>query len=431
MSPTIFSTELDPTGLTKTISQMASIVSWKTWKCRINALKSELNSNPFWSSFLLEHHGLEVAFGDVRQHLKTTNRLPWPPRTAEEHRLYSFLAMVTQVYAKLTPSAQKKLKGALRSSLNMNYGLGPLAFEMTIVAHLISRGFNVKFHDLEGKNGGYDFLAVLGSTKIEVECKHVSADIGRKIPRRSLYNLGGVLSPVIKRAVDDGNGGRLIEVTLPDRLTSNREDPQKIAEHIGAILSGNPASIGNNVCTVSERSFALDNSPFSSKQGHNLTMGDVQKYLKRDFDIENSNVLLNWHPGHAAVVIWFQSTKPDSVLPNILKNLKNDAKRQFSRKRPAFLCVHFADLTQEQLLDLANAEQAGTETGLQRMSSILLQKRPHLHTVAMMTDGEVKITKESSSGSIRTSIQETGPSYVYRNPDHPLANSTDLDRVFV
>ena len=115
----------------------------------------------------------------------------------------------------------------------------------------------------------------------------------------------------------------------------------------------------------------------------------------------------------------------------ILKNLKNDAKRQFSRKRPAFLCVHFADLTQEQLLDLANAEQAGTETGLQRMSSILLQKRPHLHTVAMMTDGEVKITKESSSGSIRTSIQETGPSYVYRNPDHPLANSTDLDRVFV
>lgn len=426
----MLSTDLDHTELPNTIRQMAKIVGWKVWRNRIKTLESELQSNPLWRSFLLEHHGLEMAFGDVRRHLKTTNRLPWPPRTAEEYRLYSFLAMVTQVHAKLSPSGQKKLAGALRSGLKKEFGLGPLAFEMKIVAHLISRGFSVEFHDLEG-NGGYDFLADIGSTKIEVECKHISADIGRKIPRRSLYDLGGVLFPATKKAVDDGNGGRLIHVTLPDRLTSNKGNQKKIAEHINAILSGKSVPIDNSCRIVSERPFDLDNSPFSSNRGHNLTMEDVQNYLKRDFGIENANVLLNWRPGHAAVVIWFQSTKPDTVLHNILKNLKNDANRQFSGDRPAFLCVHFADITQEQLLDLANTEQAGTETGLQRMSSILLQKRPHLHTVAMMTDGEVKITKESSTESVRTSIQETGPSYVYQNPNHPLANSTDLDRVFV
>lgn len=160
-------------------------------------------------------------------------------------------------------------------------------------------------------------------------------------------------------------------------------------------------------------------------------MREVQEYLRQYHSIENSNVLLNWRPGDAAVIIVFKSSKPDKVLGEIFKHLKADAKRQFSGDLPAFLCIHLADLTSEQLLDLAAAEHAGTATGIQRAIGALLQIRPHLHTVALVVHGDVRITQQRSGDRIQTSVQETGPTYVFRNPNHPLANEPRLHKLFV
>src|SRR5688572_15702556 len=94
-----FATDLDPSGLPGTFGQMGGIVGWSTWQRRIEGLNSDLSSNPLWRGFLLERHGLELAFGDIHRHLRATGRYPWPPRTAEEYRMYSFMAVVARVHA--------------------------------------------------------------------------------------------------------------------------------------------------------------------------------------------------------------------------------------------------------------------------------------------------------------------------------------------
>lgn len=424
-----FVTDAYPDDLPSMFRQMACMVGWQVWADRIKALKSEVK-NPLWRSFLLERHGLEMAFGDIHQYQRSTGRFPWPPRTAEEYRFYSFLAVITQVHASLSCGGQRKLSGALRSGLEKGFGLGPLAFEMKIVSHLMARGFGIELHDLEG-DGGYDFLASLGPRKIEVECKHVSGDVGRQIPLRDLYNLGGAVHPTMMQAVNGGNGGRFIHVTLPGRLTSNKEDQSKILDRINAILTGKTLAIDDDVCAVSEQSFALDNAPFSDDHRQPVTMDDVHKYLNREFGVENGNVLLNWRKNRAAVIISLRSKKNDTVSQSIFKRLKDDAKRQFSGSQPAFLCVHFAALTDEQLLSLAKTEQAGTPTAFQRMANILLHRFSYLHTIAMMTDGKVRMaSNEISNGGTRTSIIEVGPSYVFENPGHPLAGDSGLAQAF-
>jgi hypothetical protein len=65
MSPTAFLTEFSSTELPTTVRQMASIVGWKTWQRRIASLKSDVNANPLWEAFLLQRHGLELAFSDA------------------------------------------------------------------------------------------------------------------------------------------------------------------------------------------------------------------------------------------------------------------------------------------------------------------------------------------------------------------------------
>lgn len=425
-----FATDLDPRELPAALLGLTSIVAWTTWQQRIDALKSMLPRNPVWERFLLERHGLELALGDVRRHLRATGRCPWPPRTAEEYRVYSFIAVAVRVHASLSERGKARFAGGIRSALEKEAGFGPLAFEMKMVAHLMSRGFDVEFQDLES-GGGYDFLARRDSIEIEVECKHLSADIGRQIHRLKIYDLGGVLYPVLSRDADLANGGQFVQVTLPGRLTGNKTQQDAIAQRIEAILSGSTINGDDTVCAVSVQSFSLKTSPFRGERGHKLAMKDVEEYVRQAFNVEDAHILANWRPDRAAVVVHFQSRKQDKVLDEIFRRLKDDAKRQFSGKLPAFLCVHLADLTEEQLLELANADRAGRVTGIQRAVSILLQRRSHLHSVALMADGNVEIRHERSRDRVGSAVQETGPSYVFRNPDHPRSHDVVLDQVFV
>jgi len=108
--------------------------------------------------------------------------------------LYCFVANIARVHEKLGDGGKSRLLGAVRSGLEKEAGLGPLDFEMKIAAHLMSRGFDVDFHDLEN-GGGYDFLASSDGRETEVECKYISGDTGRKIHSRKLFDLGGLWSP--------------------------------------------------------------------------------------------------------------------------------------------------------------------------------------------------------------------------------------------
>jgi hypothetical protein len=424
-----FSTELDPVALPSALSMMTGIVDWATWQQRIDSLRAELKSNPFWERFLLERHGLELAFGDVKRHLRTTDRCPWPPRNAEEYYLYSFLAVAVRVHARLSPAGQAKFAGAIRSGLEKEFGLGPLAYEMKVAALLMSAGFDVDFHDLES-GGGYDFLATCETMQIEVECKHVSADIGRQIHRRRIYDLGGVLFLSTWQAQNTVTRGRLVGVTLPGRLTSNKADQEALVKRIDAVLTNDANHIDDDVCRVTVQDFPLEGSPFCSARGHSITMADIADYLSNTLGIDNEHVLLNWSPGKTATIVHFQSRKRDEVLESLLRKLKSDAKKQFSGTLPGLLCVHLADVSENQLRDLANLDRSGTVTGLQRASSILLQSRPHLHSIALMANGQVRLTRERSHNRITTIVQETGPSYVFRNPEHPMAQNPLLNTIF-
>ena len=122
-----------------------------------------------------------------------------------------------------------------------------------------------------------------------------------------------------------------------------------------------------------------------------------------------------------------ESAKSDTVTESMLRLLKGDAKRQFSGGLPALMCMQLADLTESQLQNLADIEHGGTATALQRIATVVLEGRPHLHSIAFTTSGEVT---QATSPQGRQSIREGGKSYVFKNPNHPLANNPRLMRIF-
>jgi hypothetical protein len=204
------------------------------------------------------------------------NQISADSRIQNRFSALGYRSNIARVHEKLGERGKSRLSGQIRSGLEKEFGLGPLDFEMKIAAHLMSRGFDVDFHDLEN-GGGYDFLAASDGSKIEVECKHISGDTGRKIHRRKLYDLGGLLCPIMSRAVEGKQGGIHLRVDLPDRLHGRIEQQQAVASQIQMALT-NETGLENEACRISIERFDISSSLFFAERGTTITENDTREF---------------------------------------------------------------------------------------------------------------------------------------------------------
>ena len=137
--------------------------------------------------YLIDRFELELAFSDIYKRRKLTGKYAVKEEVAAEYRFLSFSCMLALVYGRLNPVGQIRLRGMLFDALKNDYGLGPLAYEIKVATHLMTLGFDVEFSDLEG-NANYDFLAKNGGVCIEIECKFMSADVGKKSIARDCFS---------------------------------------------------------------------------------------------------------------------------------------------------------------------------------------------------------------------------------------------------
>lgn len=414
-----FVPEAVPAEIPGQMARLVAITGWKPWERRLVWLQEQVRANPTMPHFVIERFGLELAFEQVRRHQKQSGRYPWPPETAEQQRLYSFLAMITRCHHRLSPAGKTRLKGMLQDGLKSDYGIAPLAFEMKVVAHLMTRGFDVIFHDME-EGGGFDYLVMNDDVEMEVECKFVSGDIGRQIHLKKMHQLGTVLLPEMGNLLDQGCGGRLIRISIPGRLSGNDKQHHEIRHLMSQAISDQKSIARLNAYEVMISEFSVANSPFSQLPPNDISSDHIQRFLSEEFGIKNKNVLVHFRPKKGVVLVVVESAKKDAVLKGIHHQLKDAARDQLSGNRPGILCCELADLTEDQLRGLWNDQDEGT--GLQFMVSGLIARRPQIHTVAFTTPGTVRIQKSTLEITRLTSIQEIGPAYSFRNQAHPLVD---------
>lgn len=419
-----FATNAVPAEIPAQLRRFVSITGWKPWKRRLEWLFEQVRANPTMPFFLNERFGLELAFEQIVRHRDQTSRHLWPPETPEQQRFYSFLAMVVRCYQRLTPVGQVRLKGMMEDALKSDYGLASLAFEMKVAAHLMTSGFDVTFHDIEG-SGRFDYLVEKDDVEAEIECKLISGDIGRQIHLKKFHHLGTDILPVLTDFSDRESGGYLIRVLIPGRLNGSKNQNSEIRHLTSLALSKSNSCehLGGLEITIS--SFPIEKSPFGQLSPENISEDIVQKFLSSEFKLENKNVLFQLRPNKTAILFVVESAKKDAVLKGIHRQLKDAARYQFSGYRPGVLCCEFADMTEDKLLELGNDKNK--PTGLDFMVSDLLKRRPQIHTLVFTTPGTVRIEKAGLGTSISTSIQESGPAYLYRNDLNALADDPKYD----
>jgi len=242
------------------LRQFLSITGGAVWKQRVKSLIRQFKQNTYLQFHLRQLHSLELAFSELMHVFSRSGTVP-KIASAEQYRLYAFIATTTMIYQRLTPAGQKRLRGRLLGGLKDRIGLTPLQQEMTVAAHLLSRGFDVKFSDLEiGK--GFDFLAQRDDIELEVECKRVGLDLGRKITRRETLELHKYLKKALSPIAVNLRGGLFVRVTLPSRLSASHKQREQISSLVGKALRTGVGIYDQSACQISIIDFDINTSPF-------------------------------------------------------------------------------------------------------------------------------------------------------------------------
>ena len=390
------------------------------WVKRFNWLSTQLNCDFPLPEFIAELYRLEIALLKILKHYSATGVILPEILSPPQRQLLSFVTMVVLSYESLNSAGQKRLKGMLSGSLRIDRILGPLSFELGVATHLMSKGFDIFFNDLEN-NGGFDYLATRGDAKLEVECKYISGDIGKQIHRKELYQFARYVAPLLDLKLNTLEVSVVIKLQISARLCSSKDEHRNLFQVISnAIDSGEKEfEFSGSRAYVSKIVNENIESIFES-----ISEGKQLNFDALPFDSNNvlkGNSLIVRKNGRV-IIVSIESKKQDKALSQILQQLKDCTKNQFSGNRPALLCVQLSDFNMEQILSLK--ELGGTGVGLDHLVTKLIYDRPQLFSIAFV--GLDKIEKKDKDLELQEGASEgvVGATYLVKNPSHPFANDS-------
>lgn len=423
-NPTNKGWEVAERDLPAVLHRFVRIVGWNIWSKRLERLEKEMRTDSAMRHFWAERCALELAFASVWQRFRTMGRLPRiDSMTPDAQRFLGFATGAVRCYDRLSQLGRKRLKGMLLDATKKDHGLAPLAHEMFIAAHLSGRGYDVKFHDLES-GSGFDLMASKAGRKVQIECKHISGDIGRQIHRKDFYRFGDQVVPQMLRHLGNLETGLFLRLQMPGRLHRSQETHEKLAGLLGRAMVSGLSRVEEMGACVEVREFDVGQVADGWALARGVDKLRIEGALATHFGLVNKNVFVCVKPRQSAIVVVVESMKEDRVLAAIHRTLRNSAKDQFDDGSPAILCCHLAEVTEEQLASLSNKGERGI--GLDHMTSNLLERRPNLHSVTYMGQGRVRERLAEPRDQPQRSIGETGPVYTIKNPNHPMAGEDQL-----
>ena len=398
-----------------------SITGWRPWHKRLGWLQDQVRNHTAMAHYLNDRYGLELAFLDMNKRKRKTGKHIRNNQTDAELRFLSFVCMTSLIYRNLSSQGCNRMKGMLLDALKSDYGLGPISYEIKVATHLMRLEFDVEFSDLEGQDT-FDLLARKGNACLEIECKFISADIGKKIHQKRLFQFGNILEPRLRKFLNGNQRGTLVRLNLSDRLYGEEKQQEELSNLVCSAVSEMREYDHNDGNQVVVREFDVFQSPFERSTIKDISRIRISNFVSERFGLDNKNILAIFNENNQAIIVVVESNKSNKVLDGILRQLKEAAKKKFSGLSPAVLCCHLADVTEGELLSLRNSGDDGV--GLDYMTSRLLLDRPKLLSVSYTTSGSVEERRFVSGELLRTHLQEKGPAYTIKNPEHPLARDS-------
>lgn len=323
------------------------------WKKVAANLRQEVKGDEFPGSYLEREFTVVLQLEQMREHLARYGRLSG--EATELRPLYPAAAFMAQVLSLLDswPHAHaEKLRRRVSGALKNPADLRGLQLEFSVATHFARRGWRIAWPEiLEVDGETFDHLMETGdATLLEVECKSIGDDKGRKMTRREVLEFYKLLQPHIKPTKSSLTKGLSVVATLPLRLPTNHKDRIALAKGLArAIFLGASTTLPGGVDNrISEFDVRL-----LGEEPHLRAPRAMRTAIDGVTATRNSQAVLVGNERGGVLALALQSARDDQFLKATFDTLSDAASRQLSGRRGGLLVAALDGIGGTELGDVA------------------------------------------------------------------------------
>lgn len=388
-----FPVELHTKDIPRVFEDFRQAIGERHWVSRSAAVRADIRGHKHLQGLLEKQNDVALALARCSEMVKKYGGVP--SERTNDRSLYPAFQLAAQTMALMDLSQAsyaraltRRIQGAFKNPDDMR----ALQFELGVATHFTQRGLAVQWPEMTGV-GTFDLLIEgLCDLPLEVECKSVSDDKGRKVHRREALEAFSYLEVSLENAARKLHSGLAVVVTLPDRLPSAFKTRRKLLDQVAeTVLLGMNRDLNNGV-DVRIRDFDISKYP---NLGPPMT-----ENLRRDIDeitgTNNRQAMIIGRRTGGAMVLVIQSRGDDSLLDYTFATASDAAARQLTKTRPGVIAIGFDGISPDQLVATArhDFDPKTAPTELRKAVSKFLdsKERKHLIGTAFLSHTEFKPT---------------------------------------
>ncbi len=410
--------ELHTGDIPSVFERFSDLIGAHHWRKRVDLLNAEIKGNRLLKEYLIQEN--QIAFS-LQASTKLTRKFgQFPVHQLDCSPLYPCMVFAAQILsiAEASGSAQKdqlvrRVHGALKNPDDMR----GLRLELTAATHFLRRGLGVQWPEMIG-GGTMDLMVPgLGPQGLEIECKSISEDKGRKIHKREALEFCSHIAPQLNSLGKGLKAGVAAVLTLDGRMPGNFADRKKLAQSVMRnVLSG------TNQCRLEGANLRIHefDPALLGGVGEDGLPTISRNHIDSITSTTNQQALIVGRKSGGAIVFVLQSAQDDSLLTYAFDTLSKSASKQFSGERAGMFLVGLEGVEAESLVEVAQQDSTRDQppTAIRvRVSDFLAnQRRDHVVGIAFISKGVLR----PASGGVTDS---GGSAYVFPKRESPFWHS--------
>jgi len=187
-------TEMTTAEVPGVYRRLASAIGAEHWQGAVARQEEAIRLNRFLGDYLRSEYAIAYQLDRLRRLVAAFGTVPH--EACNDPSIFPSLAFAAQILEVLKRSTVKQAKAfvkRVRTAFSRSEEMHGLRLELQAATHFARRGQRVAWHRVND-GGSFDLLIEdLGSSGLEVECKSISSNKGRRIHRRDALEFWGEL----------------------------------------------------------------------------------------------------------------------------------------------------------------------------------------------------------------------------------------------
>ena len=336
--------------------RLASAIGAGHWQGAVARQEEAIRANHFLGDYLRSEYAIAYQLDRLRRLVARFGTVP--QEACNDPSIFPSLAFAAQVLRVLEISRAKQAKAfvkRVRTAFNSSKEMHGLRLELQAATHFARRGQRVTWHRVKNE-GSFDLLIDdLGPSGLEVECKSISENKGRRIHRRAALEFWGELWKDVASVAQNLRSGLAVVLTVPYRLPEDVGERGALGrEVVTRIFAGSGATLGGG-----EEVRIEPFDPAKIEAAKDKGRDELRKAIDVATGTANREAAVYGTPAGGMLAFVIQSAVEDDVLDQVFATLDDSAARQFTRKRGALFWVALQGIDADQLLSV-HEQDSGT-----------------------------------------------------------------------